>query len=180
MVGVIVQVDATVSEKDAKKAAKELNKLGRRFGIIEGFAGEIRAKDLEKLERIKGLIVTEDAPIRAQTLLPTPTTTGPTSSQLWTHESGANKLWGGPKPATIAIVDSGVDASRADIAGRVKAEVSFVTSAYPNAAGDGRGDGTFVAGIARALPRAMPALHRTRTSSRSTSWTTVAPARRAT
>ena len=123
-------------------------KLGSRFGIIKGFAGEIRAKDLEKLERIKGLIVTEDAPIRPQTLLPTPTTTGPTSSQLWTHESGVNKLWGGAKPATIAIVDSGVDASRADIAGRVRAQVSFVTSAYPNAAGDGRGHGTFVAGIA--------------------------------
>ena len=52
------------------------------------------------------------------------------------------------KSATIAIVDSGIDASRADFKGRVKAQVSFVTSAYPNAAGDGRGHGTFVAGIA--------------------------------
>ena len=149
-VDVIVQADATVSDKDAKKAVHELTKLGRRFGIINGFAGEIRAKDLEKLERINGLIVTEDAPIRPQMLLPTPTTasTAPTSSQLWTHESGVNKLWGGPKPATIAIVDSGVDASKPDIAGRVKAAVSFVSSAYPNSAEDGRGHGTFVAGIA--------------------------------
>ncbi len=148
MVDVIVQTDATVSDKDAKKAAHELKKLERHFELIEGFAGQIRAKDLEKLERIKGLIVTEDAPVRLQTLLPSQTSTGPTSSQLWTHESGVNKLWGSAKAATIAIVDSGVDASAPDVAGRVKAHVSFVTSTYPNAAGDGRGHGTFVAGIA--------------------------------
>jgi serine protease AprX len=147
-VSVIVQVDDTVSAKDAEKAAKELRKLGKRFGIIKGFAGEIRAKDLEKLERIKGLVVTEDAPIRPQALVPPLISAAPTSSQLWTHESGANKLWGSTKAATIAIVDSGVDASAPDVAGRVKAQVNFVTSAYPNAAGDGRGHGTFVAGIA--------------------------------
>jgi hypothetical protein len=90
MVDVIVQMDETVSAKDAKKAAHELKKLGHRFGIIEGFAGEIRAKDLEKLERINGLIVTEDAPIRPQALVPLLTSTAPTSSQLWTHESGVN------------------------------------------------------------------------------------------
>ena len=87
--------------------------------------------------------------LRAQALLPVPTSsTGPTSSQLWTSESGVNKLWGNAKPATIAIVDSGIDASAPDVAGRVKTQVNFVTSAYPNAAGDGRGHGTFVAGIA--------------------------------
>ena len=149
MVDVIVQTDATVSDKDAKKAAHELKKLGRRFDIIEGFAGQIRAKDIEKLERIKGLIVTEDAPVRPQTLLPLPaSSTGPSSSQLWTYESGVNKLWGSAKAATIAIVDSGVDATKPDVAGRIKAQLNFVTSADPNAAGDGRGHGTFVAGIA--------------------------------
>jgi serine protease AprX len=151
VVSVIVQMDTTVSEKDAKRAANELRKLGKRFGIINGFAGEIRAKDLEKLAKIKGLTVTEDAPVRPQGLLPVlggTTTSAPTSNQLWTYESGVNKLWSNAKPATIAIVDSGIDASRADFAGRVKAQVNFVTSAYPNASGDGRGHGTFVAGIA--------------------------------
>src|SRR5215218_2823686 len=153
MVGVIVQIDDTVSAKDEKRAAHELKKLGRRFGIINGFAGEIRAKDLDKLERISGLIVTEDAAVRPQGSLPllgssTTSAAAPTSSQLWTAESGVNKLWSNAKPATIAIVDSGIDASRDDFAGRVKAQVNFVTSTYPNAAGDGRGHGTFVAGIA--------------------------------
>ena len=148
LVDVIVQTDATVSEQDAKKAANELKKLGRRFGIIDGFAGQIRAKDLEKLQKMKGLIVTEDAPVRLQALPFGASASAPSSSQLWTHESGVNKLWGSAKPATIAIVDSGIDASRQDFAGRVKAQVSFVTSAYPNGSGDGRGHGTFVAGIA--------------------------------
>jgi serine protease AprX len=97
---------------------------------------------------MKGLVVTEDAPIRPQNLLPSLSSTSSSSTQLWTAESGVNKLWGGPKAATIAIVDSGIDASKADFSGRVKAEVSFVSSGNSNAAGDGRGHGTFVAGIA--------------------------------
>ena len=59
-----------------------------------------------------------------------------------------NKLWRGPKAATIAIVDSGLSASRADFSGRVKAQVNFVSTGNANGAGDGRGHGTFVAGIA--------------------------------
>ena len=63
LVSVIVQMDASVSRSDAKRAENEMRKLGKRFGIINGFAGEIRGQDLEKLERIKGLVVTEDAPV---------------------------------------------------------------------------------------------------------------------
>jgi serine protease AprX len=144
LVDVIVQTDDTVSDKDAKKAEHELKKLGRRFDLIKGFAGQIRAKDLEKLEKFKGLTVTADAAVRPQDLIGSDS--GSTSNQLWTYQSGAYKLWGGPKAATIAIVDSGIQA-RADFTGRVKAEISFVSSGT-NSAGDGRGHGTVVAGIA--------------------------------
>jgi serine protease AprX len=48
---------------------------------------------------------------------------------------------------TIAIVDSGIDARRADFRGRVAAEVDL-TSLSPNSRGDGRGHGTFLAGVA--------------------------------
>jgi len=148
MVDVIVQTDDTVSDKEAKKAEHELKKLGRRFDLIKGFAGQIRAKDLEKLAKYKGLIVTADSAVRPQELLPAVSDVAPTSSQLWTSQTGTNKLWTSAKSATIAVVDSGIDSSRADFKGRVKAQVSFVTSAAPNAGGDGRGHGTFVAGIA--------------------------------
>jgi serine protease AprX len=48
---------------------------------------------------------------------------------------------------TIAVVDSGIDSMRADFAGRVAGEINL-TSIQPNSPGDGRGHGTFVAGIA--------------------------------
>ena len=140
LVDVIVMADEGVSDNDAKKAEHELKKLERRFDLIKGFAGQIRAKDLEKLAKYKGLSVTANAAIQAQDLLPTVSDVAPTSSQLWTYQTGTNKLWTGAKSATIAIVDSGIDASRADFKGRVKAQVGFVTSASANAAGDGRVD----------------------------------------
>jgi serine protease AprX len=47
----------------------------------------------------------------------------------------------------IAVVDSGIDAGRADFGGRVIGRASFVSSGT-NSPGDGYGHGTFVAGIA--------------------------------
>src|SRR4029450_2359117 len=49
--------------------------------------------------------------------------------------------------ATIAIVDSGIDASRPEFAGRIAANVNL-SQPPGNSAGDGRGHVTFVAGIA--------------------------------
>ena len=48
----------------------------------------------------------------------------------------------------IAIVDSGIDKNLPDFAGRNIKQVNFVGSGKPNGALDGRGHGSFVAGIA--------------------------------
>jgi serine protease AprX len=118
--------------------------LGRELGLVNGVAAEVSGKKLEQLASIPGLTVTEDAPAEGAQF---------TSTELWPQESGNAMLWGSVDgkvvtglPA-IAIVDSGVDTSREDVSGRVIQSVNLAT-ATPNSAGDGRGHGTFVAGIA--------------------------------
>ena len=76
------------------------------------------------------------------------------NAQMWPWVIGAPVDWA-PQPGqqqqqqtpTIAIVDSGIDASRADFGGRVLGQVDL-TSLGSNSPGDGYGHGTFVAGIA--------------------------------
>lgn len=71
------------------------------------------------------------------------------SSQLWPYAANVARLWTatGSVP-TIAVVDSGIDAARADFGGRVAAQVDLTSGATANSAGDGRGHGTVVASIA--------------------------------
>jgi serine protease AprX len=71
------------------------------------------------------------------------------NSQPWPITPGAPKFWssGGHGP-TIAVVDSGIDAGRADFDGRVLADVNLDSGTTQNSPGDGFGHGTFVAGIA--------------------------------
>ncbi|MBI4171907.1 MAG: S8 family serine peptidase [Actinobacteria bacterium] len=136
LVQVIVQVDQT--SPDAEKAARKLGKYQRKLGLINAFTMELTAKELDKLAKIKGLVVTEDAPVKPVAY---------SSTQLWPHENGVAKLWNGPKAPTIAFVDSGIDTSKLDFAGRNVTTVNM-TSLANNSPGDGRGHGTFVAGIA--------------------------------
>lgn len=51
---------------------------------------------------------------------------------------------------TIAIIDSGIDASHPDLAGRVKQNVRLVDERFVDAPGDTSGHGTHVAGVAAA------------------------------
>jgi serine protease AprX len=116
----------------------------RRFATISGVAAELTGKQILKLADKKDVLaVTLDAPVRL---------TGSLNTQQWPYVAGVAKLWTGATTAglgapTIAIVDSGIDVSRADFGDRVAANVSM-TTLTPNSPGDGRGHGTFVAGIA--------------------------------
>jgi serine protease AprX len=119
----------------------------RNLNLIHAAAVTIDANVLWKLQQIKGLTVTPDAPVKVS---------GYTSNQLWPYEAGLAKDWAGPgsptpsQAPTIAVVDSGVQADRADFAnGGVRGSVNLSTldNTLPGAA-DGRGHGTFVAGIA--------------------------------
>jgi serine protease AprX len=75
----------------------------------------------------------------------------PSNSQKWSWTVGAPVDWT-PQATqlstpTIAVIDSGIDTTRADFGNRVLGQVSFA-SLGSNSPGDGYGHGTFVAGIA--------------------------------
>ena len=122
--------------KDRRHVEKSLNLVG-------GISVQLSVKALNKLVTSDGLIITPDAKVK---------TSGDTSSkQLWPYESGNAALWQNDDnfrshmPA-IAVVDSGI-AARAGFGNRVIASVNLSTLPN-NSPGDGRGHGTFVAGIA--------------------------------
>ena len=108
---------------------------------------DLPAGQLKTLAQTSGLTITSDALVQVSG------TTHYTSNELWPYESGDASLWPATIPAgaqgpAIAIVDSGVDATRtADFGTRVLTQVNL-SSLTPSAKGDGRGHGTFVAGIA--------------------------------
>jgi serine protease AprX len=120
--------------------------LDRRLSLINGVSATVRASALPRLMRMPNLIVTPDVPVKL---------TDYNSTQLWPYESGASQTWSGLNAIaswntpTIAVVDSGIQAGRSDFGygNRVRANVNFTTLPN-NSSGDGRGHGTFVAGIA--------------------------------
>jgi serine protease AprX len=117
----------------AKKEVKDLRS-------IDGVATELTGAQVLALASDKHVTaVTLDARVRLSG-------SGATSTEKWPYVTGVNKYAGAPA-ATIAIVDSGIDASRPEFAGRIVANVNLSTLSG-NSAGDGRGHGTFVAGIA--------------------------------
>ncbi len=120
--------------------------LKRQLATISGASAELTGKQLVKLAGMPGITaITPDALVQP--------TGGLSSKQQWPFASGVVKGWpvvtNGklPQPPTIAVVDSGVDASRGDFDGRVIKQVTL-TALPGNSPGDGRGHGTFVAGIA--------------------------------
>src|SRR5207249_3756139 len=81
----------------------------------------------------------------------------PADSNLWQASAGVDALWGADaQTPTIAVVDSGVDATRtADFGARVALQVNL-SSRDPSATGDDFGHGTMVAGIAAGASSAYP------------------------
>ena len=119
-------------------------KINRRLGSIDAVAATIRLDKLGRLANRPNLIVTADVPVHVSAY---------SSNQLWPYESGVSQNWTGvnapapgPNAPTIAVVDSGIE-NRADFGNRVLANVKLSTLPQ-DSPGDGRGHGTFVAGIA--------------------------------
>lgn len=127
-----------------------------RLPIVDGAAGTVRAGDLPGLADGSGLAIIPDEPVVLDGLGRSTGNSPHSSTELWPSAVGVDKLWPllqGRKPGsgiaapTIAFVDSGIEARRTDFAGRVLAQVDL-TSLPDNSPGDGRGHGTFIAGLA--------------------------------
>jgi serine protease AprX len=134
------------ADKTGTGSTGDGEKLNRKLKFIGAVAAEIKAAKIHALARTPGLTVTYDARVKLSAL--------PTSKQVWPTASGVRPLWGnmpaaGQRMPAIAIVDSGIEKNRADFSAgaRVIGE-KVITTLAPNSAGDGRGHGTFVAGIA--------------------------------
>jgi serine protease AprX len=138
--------DVIVQGKGGNQGAKAVaDVLGlakkdfKTFRSIDGVAVTLSGAQVVALANDKHVsAITPDARVRLSSTSMT--------SQLWPYVSGT--AWYSNAPgATIAIVDSGIDASRPEFSGRIAANVNLSTLPG-NSAGDGRGHGTFVAGIA--------------------------------
>jgi serine protease AprX len=120
-------------------------KTARTFSSIDGVAVDLTGAQILAVAADKHVTaITEDARVRLSAVAAT--------TEKWPYVTGVQKYWAnGTSPAapaaTIAIVDSGIDATRPEFAGRIAASVNLSTLPG-NSPGDGRGHGTFVAGIA--------------------------------
>jgi len=118
-------------------------KTARTFSSIDGVAVQLTGAQILTLSADKHVTaITADSPVQLSAA----------ATPKWPFVTGVNKYWASTyssaaPAATIAIVDSGIDASRPEFAGRVVANVNL-SSLAGNSTGDGRGHGTFVAGIA--------------------------------
>jgi serine protease AprX len=118
-------------------------KTVRTFSSIDGVAVQLTGAQILALTADKHVTaITADARVRLSAAV----------TPKWPFVTGVNRYWAnafspGAPAATIAIVDSGIDASRPEFAGRIAADVNL-SSLPGNSPGDGRGHGTFVAGIA--------------------------------
>ena len=144
-----VIIQSTGGVNGAEQAFAGLGSLHRRLGLIGAVAVEIPAARLNALEKIPGLTITPDAPVKVSGS----TNLGIYSNQVWPYAAGLGRTWGSvgnaaPQAPAIAVVDSGIDTSRLDFGTRVVADVNLSTLSRNTRPGDGRGHGTFVAGIA--------------------------------
>jgi serine protease AprX len=153
LVPIIIQsAQSTSDANDAFTAADEQDETadresaGRKFGFLHAIAVTLKARKVLYLRHHPGLIVTNDAKIKLDST--------PTSKQVWPTAENIRPFYGDTdkyrsQTPTIAIVDSGIDKNRADFdsGARVIKDV-VITRLTPNSTGDGRGHGTFVAGIA--------------------------------
>lgn len=160
---IIVQAgDGTSTAEVADEVSKRLDdnstsadQLTGRFQSVTGVSAKLTGEQILDLAEDGDIrAITRDAPMVAAQ---TPDLRGELQRlQFWLDSTGlgdARRMTRTRLP-TIAVVDSGIEARR-DFGNRVVGQISL-TQLQPNATGDGRGHGTFVAGLAAGAYGAAP------------------------
>ncbi len=115
------------------------------FTSLNGVSAALTGAQIVDLAKRPGILaITLDSKVRLSGQF--------SNDQSWVDSAGVSDLYLGNTLAplsvpAVAVVDSGVAAGRTDFGGRVIKSVTM-TGLLPNSPGDGRGHGTFVAGIA--------------------------------
>jgi len=137
--------------QSALASGKGGSKLGirRQYQVISGASAQLTGSQIVALAQNPKIgAITPDPKVFQMGSVPA---SALSNAQLWPQAAGILPLWSSPlAQPTIAIVDSGVDATRAaDFGARVLAQQTFVSGSDGHAnTGDGYGHGTFVAGLA--------------------------------
>ena len=119
--------------------------LKKSFTSVNGVSAQLTGAQIVDLAKRPGILaITLDSRIRLSAQY--------SNDQTWVDSAGVSDFYtgmalSGLSVPAIAVVDSGVQAGRLDFGGRVVKSVTL-TNLLPNSSGDGRGHGTFVAGIA--------------------------------
>ncbi|MEP6910540.1 MAG: S8 family serine peptidase [Actinomycetota bacterium] len=154
LVNVIIQSDSSVNNAqeafqsaDQTDSSTDRERVKDTFKFVDSIAVTIKAKKVLELAKRPGLTITSDARIKLASVTPTSNQVWPTAESVRPLYPDTDRLK--PSTPTIAIVDSGIDKNRADFGNgsRVIGD-QVITKLLPNSPGDGRGHGTFVAGIA--------------------------------
>ena len=154
---VIVQTDlpalAPVDQGVDDVAKADDGHKKRRFTVFSGGAYDVTGKHLLTLATQQHVtVITPDSTLHRESY---------ENNEMWRETTDLVSLAGtveipSPQAPAIAIVDSGIDASKAaDFGGRVVASVNF-SSLSSGESGDGQGHGTMVAGIAAGSPADHP------------------------
>jgi serine protease AprX len=149
LVPVILQLRSgpgLTSQHAAQTALDVLRQNGKAdnaLGIVSGASGRLNAAAINALThdpRVAAIYA--DEPVKRRLSEPNLTTSYPVETQAvqaWSHNLTGQGV-------TVAVLDSGIDSSDPDVAGRVLTEVNFADP-HPNGQFDPGGHGTHVAGI---------------------------------
>ena len=145
---VIIEGDRNGTTPGFVKKALAGVTVERQFRSIDGVRATLTGKQVQQLAHVNGVTaILPNEPVKLSSVaLPM------SNTQKWAWVTHAPVDWTqnslSLSTPTVAVVDSGIDATRADFAGRMLGQVNFYSGTGANSPGDGYGHGTFVASVA--------------------------------